>query len=89
MTVRADHKVRLKAKQRDMLALIERLGPVSMRALSPHIYGDDRARHVQQVHARSYSLAALGLIKPASTGEREHGKRGIRPLLWVRTEVKA
>lgn len=90
MSVRADNTCApLKAKQKRLLDVIRSHGPISVRSITSHIHGDDTQRHVLMVHAQTYSLRDRGLIKPAHTGEREHGRRGVRPLLWVAVEVQA
>lgn len=90
MTARADNQCApLKAKQSRLLDLFRAHGPISVRAVTPHIHGDDSHKHVVMVHAQAQNLCAQGLIKPARTGEREHGRRGVRPLLWVAVEVSA
>jgi len=83
---RADHKPQaLKAKQVRLLDLFRQHGPISIRAITPHVKGDEAYQHIKDVHAQAENLCARGLIKPFCTGEREHGRRGVRPLLWIAT----
>ena len=84
MSARADLPPQpLKEKQKRLLSVFREHGPLTIRAATPHIHGDDSQSHVVMVHAQAENLRARGLIKPVRTGDREHGRRGVRPLLWV------
>ena len=79
----------LKQKQVRLLELFRTHGPISTRSVTPHIHGDDSHEHVKMVHKQVQNLQSRGLIKLEKVGDREHGKRGARPLLWVACEVQA
>lgn len=73
----------LKPKQVALLDLFKAHGPISVRALTPRIHGDDDRIHRIMVSNQVKSLSRRGLIKPAGFGARENGARGTFPLLWV------
>lgn len=78
----------LKKKQVALLGLIRQHGPISARSLAMHVHGiDDRVRQIM-VSRQIQSLSRRGLICPR-VGERETGKRGIRPMVWSVCEAKA
>lgn len=79
----------LKPKQVALLDLFRAHGPISVRALTPRIHGDDDRIHRIMVSNQVKSLSRRGLIKPASVGAREHGDRGTLPFLWVACGVQA
>jgi len=80
---RADLPIQsLKAKQLRLLDAFRRLQPVTVRAVALAIHGDDQPVHIRMVHNQVPALQSRGLITPVRIGEREHGKRGVRPLPW-------
>lgn len=81
--IRADLPLQpLKAKQRALLAVFQRLGPITVRRAALEIYGDETALHIRMVHNQMYSLRDRRLIAPAAVAAPSPGVRGVRPLLW-------
>jgi hypothetical protein len=63
---RADHKPQaLKAKQVRLLDLFRQHGPISIRAITPHVKGNDTHQHIKDVHAGEASLCALEGVSTA------------------------
>lgn len=78
----------LKKKQVVLLGLIIEHGPISARSLSMHVHGADDSIRSTMVSRQIRSLSRRGLIRPR-IGKREHGRRGVLPLLWTASEVSA
>ena len=72
----------LKAKQRTLLAVFQRLGPITIKRAALEIHGDDSHTHIKMVHNQMTALALRGLVTPAGVADQAPGVRGIRPLLW-------
>ena len=80
---RADYQPQpLKAKQRALLAVFQRLGPITIKRAALEIHGDDSHTHVKMVHNQIPALASRGLVAPAGVADHGPGVRGVRPLLW-------
>lgn len=72
----------LKAKQRALLAVFQRLGPITIKRAALEIHGDTSDTHVNMVHNQIPALASRGLVTPAGVADQLPGVRGVRPLLW-------
>lgn len=72
----------LKAKQLRLLAVFQRLGPITIKRAALEIHGDDSHTHVKMVHNQMPALALRGLVTPAGVADHGAGVRGVRPLLW-------
>lgn len=72
----------LKAKQRRLLDVFQRLSPITIKQAALEIHGDDDPLHIRMVHNQIPALASRGLVTPAGVAEHGPGVRGVRPLLW-------
>jgi hypothetical protein len=72
----------LKAKQRALLAVFQRLGPITIKRAALEIHGDTSDTHVKMVHNQMPALASRKLVTPAGVADHPPGVRGVRPLLW-------
>lgn len=81
--IRADHQPQLlKAKQRALLAVFQRFGPITIKRAALEIHGDDSPTHVKMVHNQMPALAERKLVTPVGVADQAPGVRGVRPLLW-------
>ena len=88
--IRADLPLQpLKAKQRTLLAVFQRLGPITVRRAALEIYGDGTALHIRMVHNKMPALASRGLVTPSGVADHRPGVCGVRPLLWVACGVSS
>jgi hypothetical protein len=72
----------LKAKQRALLAVFQRLGPITIKRAALEIHGDDSHTHVKMAHNQMPALASRELVTPSGVADHGGGVRGVRPLLW-------
>lgn len=80
---RADHQPQpLKAKQLRLLAVFQRLGPITIKRAALEIHGDEDPIHIRMVHNQMPALASRKLVTPAGVADPAPGMRGVRPLLW-------
>lgn len=71
----------LKKKQVALLGLIRQHGPISARSLAMHVHGVDDYISCTMISRQIRSMSRRGLIRPR-IGDRETGRRGIKPMVW-------